>query len=131
MKNILHTNTVNDKAISGVLSHRAQAGPENLPNDIPDEHEEELPENTPVQQPEIDRDDLEMDEEVELGVDEDKPDIPDQNDLGFDEEAGSKASLSYINNFFWKPKRTSPAVFLDPVFSINCCRCPSTVLLLK
>ena len=44
----------------------SQTGPENLPNDIPDEHEEELPENTPDQQPEIDQDDFETDEEILL-----------------------------------------------------------------
>lgn len=115
----------------GFLTIVSPSGPENLPNDIPDEHEEDLPENTPVQQPETDRDDFETDEEVDLGVEADEPEIPNQDDLGFDEEVGSKTSLSYSNNFFWKPKRTSPAVFLDPVFSINCCRCPSTVLLLK
>jgi len=59
----------------------SQSGPENLPNDIPDEHEEELPENTPDQEPEIDQDDFETDEEIDLGVEEDRPEIPDQDDL--------------------------------------------------
>jgi hypothetical protein len=59
----------------------SQSGPENLPNDIPDKHEEELPENTTDQEPEIDQDDFETDEEIDLGVEKDEPEIPDQDDL--------------------------------------------------
>lgn len=59
----------------------SQSGPENLPNDIPDEHEEEFPENTPDQQPEIDQDDFGADEEIESGAEEEEPEIPDHDDL--------------------------------------------------
>ncbi|WP_312460176.1 hypothetical protein [Sphingobacterium siyangense] len=56
----------------------SQSGPENLPNDIPDEHEEDLPENTPDQQPEIDQEDSKTDEEIDLGIAEEEPEIPSQ-----------------------------------------------------
>jgi len=46
----------------------AQQGPEDFPNDVPDNPEEELPENEPDETPEI----------------------PDQDDLGFDEEVGTE-----------------------------------------
>ncbi|WP_313155812.1 hypothetical protein [Sphingobacterium multivorum] len=67
----------------------AQSGHQNLPNDIPEEHEEELPENTPDQEPEIDQEDLETDEELDFAVDAEEPEIPRQDDFGFDEEIGS------------------------------------------
>ncbi|WP_088161291.1 hypothetical protein [Sphingobacterium sp. G1-14] len=46
----------------------AQQGPEDLPNDVPDNPEEELLENEP----------------------DETPDMPDQDDLGIDEELGNE-----------------------------------------
>jgi hypothetical protein len=57
----------------------AQQGPEDLPNDVPDNPEEELSENESDEAPEIpEQDDLDFDEELETEEEDEFPEIDEQ-----------------------------------------------------
>lgn len=59
----------------------AQRGPEDLPNDVPDNPEEELSENEPDETPEMpDQDDLGIDEELGNEEENEFPEIDEEDD---------------------------------------------------
>ncbi|WP_411971368.1 hypothetical protein ACLCDV_13365 [Sphingobacterium sp. Lzh-3] len=62
----------------------SQIGPEDFPTDIPEQPEEELPENVPLDEPEIDQDDLDQEEEIDL---EGQEEVPELDEPEIDEEA--------------------------------------------